>query len=151
MIREPIYARLFTFWQGLTVGGSPAFKTATRKVQHWDSVAGEDCPALLMQQRREVGKFRQGMPLAWTMHVVLFVYVRTNAQNEPTIVPSQILNPLLDAIEAAIVVDNIQAGTCTLGGLVTHCSIDGAIEIFQGNLGDEEVATIPLSILVNPF
>lgn len=154
MTREPIYAAVFAFFARLTnptiAVPTPLFKTATRKLQHWDGVAGEDQPALLMQQRRESAVRRRGLPTIWTLHPVLFLYVRTNAQNDPTQIPALILNPLLDAIEGALEVDDLINNACTLGGLVSHCAIDGDIEIFQGDQGDEEVATIPLSILTSP-
>lgn len=151
--REAIYSSVFAFWQGLTLPSQgvpvPAFKTATRQLKTWDDVAAEDSPALLMQQREELSQIKRGFPSKWTLKVVLFVYVRTNAQSDSTQIPAQILNPLLDAIEDALVVDDPTTGCCTLGGLVSSCSIEGAIQIFQGNLGDQEVATVPISIVVN--
>lgn len=150
--REPIYSAVFAFWQSLTLPTAnvpvPAFKTATRRLTTWDNVAPEDCPALLMQQRREHGERKRGLPTKWTLEVVLMLYVHTGGNNDPTLIPSQILNPLLDAIEGALVVDDIMNNACTLGGLVSSCAINGDIEIFQGDLGDEEVATVPLSIVI---
>lgn len=151
--REPIYAAIFSFWAGLTLPTLtvpvPAFKSATRNLKHWDDVSGEDSPALLVQQRREVSVYRKGLPLRWTFELALFVYVRTNGQNDPTVLVTSVLNPLLDAIEGALLVDDITTNSCTLGGIVSSCAINGPIEIFQGNLGDEEVAIIPISIVPN--
>jgi len=148
MTRETIYAALFQFWSNLTVGGSPAFKTATRKLKIWELVAAEDQPALLQLQRRETVTKPRGLPAKWTLSIDLYLYVHTGANTDQTIVPSQLLNPLMDAIEAALVIDDRSNDACTLGGIVSHCFIDGAVEIFEGNLGDELVAIIPIVVVV---
>lgn len=150
MNREPLYAALFAFFQGLTVGEAPAFRTATRRLDTWENVGKEDQPALLMQQRRESANYRKGLPTIWSLDVALYVYVHTGADNDKTLIPSQILNPLLDAIENSLAIDDPSNNACTLGGLVSHCAISGGVEIFQGNLGDEEVAIVPINILVSP-
>ena len=150
MTREPVYASMFSFFSGLTAGGSPLFKTATRKPDTWENVAPEDQPALLLRQKTETAKRRKGFPTVWTLESDLLVYVHTGAQNDPSLVAAQILNPLLDAIEASIAVDDISNDACTLGGRVSHCAIEGPIEIFLGNLGDEATAIVPLHILTSP-
>jgi len=148
MIRESIYAAIFTFWSNLTVGGSPAFKSATRKLKIWENVEPEDQPALLQLQRRETVTRPKGLPARWTLTVDLYLYVHTGANNDPSVVPSQLLNPLMDAVEAAMIVDDVGNNAVTLGGLVSHCFIDGAVEIFEGNLGDQAVCIIPLTVVV---
>jgi len=55
---------------------------------------------------------------------------------------------LMDAIEAALVIDDRSNDACTLGGIVSHCFIDGAVEIFEGNLGDQLVAIVPITVVV---
>lgn len=150
MTREPIYAAVFAFFAALTAGGSPLFKTATRRAQTWDTVAPEDQPALLQMQRREVANFRKGLPTIWTCEITLYLYVHTGTNNDPDVTPSTLLNPLLDAIVGALTIDDLSNNCCTLGGLVSHCAVEGAIEIFEGNQGDQAVATIPIKFLVSP-
>jgi hypothetical protein len=148
MIREDIYAAVFAFFAGLTTDDERAFKTATRKVTTWDCVAPEDQPALLMTQESEEATRVRGLPTKWVLHIKLWLYVHTGANNDPDVVPSQVLNPLIDAVEASLVVDDLSNNACTLGGLVSHCAIEGPIQIFQGDLGDQEVAIIPLVVVV---
>ena len=150
MKREPIYAAAFQFFAGLTAGNVPLFATATRKPATWENVAPEEQPALLLRQNTEHGARRRGQPTIWTLTLDLMLYVHTGAQNDSSIVPSQILNPLLDAIEASLKVDDASNNACTLGGLVSHCAIEGPIQIFLGNLGDEAVAIVPIQILTSP-
>lgn len=148
MNREAIYAKVFTFFSGLTTGGSPAFKTATRRMDTWDRVQAEDQPALLMSQRSEVAGFRKGLPIKWTLDLDLFLYVHTGALQDSTVVPSSILNPLLDLIEHAMQADDPMDDLCTLGGLVERCSYSGSIQVLEGTLGNEAVAVIPIQIVV---
>jgi len=146
MTREPIYAALFSLLN--TSLANAGFVTTSRKLQHWADVDASEQPCLFMKQKSEVAKTTRGQPTLWTLAVELYIYVNTQQQNNPSIVPTQLLNPLLDAVVAALPPDNLSDYALTLGGLVSHCRIDGVIETSEGNLGDQEVAIIPISILV---
>ncbi len=150
MNREPVYAAAFAFFNSLTLGNAPAFATATRKADTWEGVAPEECPALLFTQGKELAVRRTGFPTVWKLYPRLMLYVHTAQITDPTVIASQLLNPLLDAIEAALEPLPSKQGRSTLGGLVSHCAIEGAIEIMEGNLGDVAVAVIPLEILTSP-
>jgi len=152
MTREPIYAAVFAFFAALTIGGSPAFLTATRKLATWEDVEPEAQPALLMRQVSENANYRKGLPTIWTCQIVLLLYVKTQAQNVPDVVPSVVLNPLLDAIEAAVIggMDDPSSLSATLGGLVSHCAIKGDVQYFEGTLGDDAVVAVPIEFLTSP-
>lgn len=95
-------------------------------------------------QKTESVRRDPGLPPRWTLTADLFVYVQ--APDDAT-APATVINPLLDAIEAALApdpVDNLQ----TLGGLVAHCWIAGKIETDEGVLGGQAVAIVPIEILV---
>jgi len=142
--RETIYAALFAL-----VSGSASFTTASRKLRHWSDVAIEEHPALFQRQVDETRLVQRGVPPKIQLHVELYIYVSTLAQQlDPAVVPSQLMNPLLDALDAALVVDDLSNNVLTLGGLVSHCWVDGKTENFEGMLGDQAVAIIPVSILV---
>jgi hypothetical protein len=148
--RETLYAAIFAKFAGLTFtsGGATAFATNSRKLEHWEDVEPEGYPALFQVQAREAVKQTRGLPPAWSLELLLYIYVRTNAQQDATIIPSQLLNPILDAIDTALRPDDLKAGTCTLGGLVSHAWISGPVETSEGNLGDLEIAVVPIEILV---
>lgn len=142
--RETIYAALFAL-----VSTSAGFVTASRRLEHWSDVGPEEHPALFQRQLDEERISARGVPPKVKLNVELYVYVHTLAQQlAPDVVPSQLLNPLLDAIEAALVPDDAGNNVLTLGGLVSHCWIEGKTESFEGMLGDQAVAIIPVSILV---
>lgn len=147
--RETIYSGAFAYFSGLTSGGSPLFNTATRKLKTWEQVPPEDQPALLFRQRNELAEARKNLPTKWIFNADLYLYVHTGAQSDPDVTPSQLLNPLIDAIEASLTIDDFIDQRCTIGGLVTYIAIDGALDYHLGAFGDEAVAIVPIRIVVN--
>ena len=127
---------------------SPLFVTATRKLKHWEDVQPDGQPALFQLQRHEQVVRKPGLPPRWELGLDLYLYVHTAGNLDPDVIPSQLMNPLLDAVESSFVVDDPQGNRVTLGGLVYNCYIDGAVEIFEGNLGDQAVAILPITVLV---
>lgn len=139
MTRETIYAALFNkvkFISGL--------KTSSRILKHWDDVSPSDQPALFQIQINETPEQRKGIPVKWTLRAQLYLYA--NRGDDHTVIPSQAINSLIDKIELALKPD--VDGFQTLGGLVSHCWIAGSIQTSEGLLGDQEVAIIPIEILV---
>lgn len=143
MNRETIYAALFA-----KLSASAGYVTTSRKLRHWNDVSSEEQPALFVAQRSEVVERPRGLPPKWALTVDVYVYVSTAAQQDSSVIPSQMLNPLIDALEAALAADDLANNACTLGGLVSRCYIDGAIETSEGTLGDQEVAIVPVTIVV---
>ena len=137
--RETIYAALFA-----RLGGVAGFVTASRRLRHWSDVAPAEQPALFQVQRGETLTERRGLPPRRQSAVELFLYV--NTAGDPGTAPAQRLNPILDAIEAALAPDPV-SNVQTLGGLVTHAWIAGRIETDEGVLGDQAVAIVPVEIL----
>lgn len=148
--RNQLYGALFAFFSGLTAGGSPAFRTATRRLSTWEQVPPESSPALLMEERGEEAQYRKGLPTIWRLRIALYLYAHTAASVDPEAVPADIINPLLDAVQGSLEIDDPNDEACTLGGLVSHAAIEGAIERYNGAQGDEAVAIIPITILVSP-
>lgn len=155
MIREPIYAAVLAFFAALTLpdslGNAPAFQLATRKLKTWEDCEPEDQPALLLRQVTETAKYTKGLPTIWTCQIALCLYVHTSAQNDDAVIPSQILNPLVDLIEAALKPDDLSTNSATLGGLVSHCAISGDVQYFEGTMGDEAVVIVPIQFLTSTF
>ena len=143
MTREDIYAELFGLVSGATLeGGAVAFVTSDRKLKHWSDVKAAERPALFQAQKRETLINSTGMPGKWLLHVDLYVYVSTKGAASP----GEVLNPILDAIDA-ILAPHPARGAQTLGGLVQYARIEGTIETSEGTLGDDEVAIVPVQIL----
>lgn len=139
--REPIYAALF----GL-VEAAGDFVTVGRRLRHWSDVAPAEQPALFMSQKSESAAVQAlGAPTVWTLSVDLYVYVHSS---DPHLAPATLLNPLIDAVEAALRADPV-TGAQNLGlpATVQHAYIAGKIATDEGVLGDQAVAIVPVEIL----
>lgn len=141
MNRESIITALFNL-----VSNAAAFNTASRRLQLWSSVASTDKPALFMCERGETyTRAGEAVPESVTLNVDLYIY--TDAGKEQSAVPATVLNNLIDAIDAALA-PNYLTGLQTLGGLVSHCWIEGKLMKDAGDLDGDGVAVIPVRILV---
>ncbi len=140
MNREAVYAGVFA-----RVSAVPGLVTASRRLRHWSDVAPAEQPALFQVQRGEDVHRLRGLPPRRQLSLDLYLYAATGG--DPGTAPAQILNPLIDAIEAALAPDPV-TGTQTLGGLVEHAWIEGRIETDEGVLGDQAVMIVPVEILM---
>lgn len=141
MTREPIYAALFALLQ--TAIGKAGVVTVKRGFKHFDDVNAADQPAVFMSQRAEVGAPQpRGMPSKWTLQVEVYIYARND---DTSLIAATPINNILDAITSALAapIDGVQ----TLGGLVAHCWIEGAIQIDEGTFGQQGVAIVPIHML----
>lgn len=139
-IFDALYARLGTV-QGVTTLG--------RRLRSFDEVQPSEQPALFMQPGSQVAENTPGLPVKWRLAVDLYLYVHdTTAAG-----PSELLQELLDRIEAALRATSAEAhgedAPTTLGGLVLACQIAGPIESDEGSLGAQAVAIVPLELLVS--
>lgn len=121
----------------------PTLKLCTRRLKHWQDVPKEDQPALFMQVADEEKRIVDGKPARYVLGANLWVYVNTDGDEV-----GPLLNPVLDVIERALEPLDGADRRQTLGGIVHHCWIEGTTQIFEGDLGDEAVAIIPVKILV---
>lgn len=139
--RETIYAALFA-----RAAGAAAFATTARRMRHWSTLAPVEQPALYMRQKTETAAIKAlAAPTVWTLGVELYLYVHSS---DPYAPPVGALNPLIDAVEAALAPPPA-TGLQDLGlpNMVRHAYIAGRVEINEGGLRDQAVAVIPVEIL----
>ena len=139
MTREAIYSALFA-----RMSAAAGFATASRRLRHWSDVGTVEQPALFQVQKSETARREAGLPPKWTLAVDLFLYA--HAPDDLT-AAATVMNPLLDAIEAALAPDPV-TNVQSLGGLAAHCWIAGKVETDEGVLGGQAVAIVPIEILV---
>lgn len=138
MNREPIYSALYAKLAAIT-----ELRTRSRVLKHWNDVSPEEQPALFMAQAREVPTTVTGQPTKWDLFVDVYVYARTGSGS----VPGAVVNPILDAIEAALPLHPVTGKHMLDAPGVEWARIDGAIETDEGTLGDQMVAIVPIHIL----
>ena len=140
MNREAIATALFNL-----VKTAPGLVTSSRRLKHWSDVPTAEQPALFQAQGKEVldtSTQKLGGPAVHRLNFEIYLYVKST---DPLASPATVLNPLLDAVEAAL---TPTLGTKqTLGGLAQHAFISGSIETDEGTLGDQAVAIIPVEVL----
>jgi hypothetical protein len=150
--REAIWSALFgllTPLQASPPTSNAPFATVSRRAINFEAVASVQQPALYVMQRREhVTTQGKGLPPKWVLHGEIFIYVA----NQPDQIAAgsgggQALNPLIDAVEKALAPVLAQGNVQSLGGLVSRAFIDGEVEIFEGNIINQAVAIIPLTIV----
>jgi hypothetical protein len=114
-------------------------------------------PALYLFEDNETTRTHpaRGAPPIRTWRVQLWVWCKIPLGATPGVPDgvtpgASIINPMIDAIEAALAPDTPISNTLTLGGLVQHCWIEGETVKVSGdsNPDGQCVAMIPVSILV---
>ena len=139
--REPIYAALFAL-----VANAAGFVTESRRLRHWSDVTPAEQPALFMRQKQEVAAVPMlGAPTVWKLGVEFYLYAHSS---DPYATPAAILNPLVDAVEAALA-PLAATGLQDLGlpAMVQHAYIAGKIATDEGTLRDQAVVIVPVEIL----
>jgi hypothetical protein len=139
MSRETIYAALFA-----KLAAIPGLKLSSRRLKHYTDVPGQHQPALFTEQRNEgTAQAALGLPGKRTLRVYVWLYVRVD---DHAAIPATTLNAWLDAVDLALAPD--ASGKQTLGGLVSHCWVNGITETDDGSLDSQAIARIPVEILV---
>lgn len=140
MNREEIYSALFRKIEAIE-----NLVTVSRVLKHWDNVLPSGQPALFMTQAGEVPVSRPGLPTTWNLAVALHLYC--NVGNDSEAIPAAAINRYLDAIQKALEPEKIN-GCQTLGGLVRDVKFGEKIETYEGMLGPQAVAIIPINIIL---
>ena len=141
ILRETIYTAL---WDLAAAAGN--FASANRRLRHWADVAPAEQPALFMSEKGGHAAVKAlGAPIVWTLHAEFYLYVHSS---DPYLPPASILNPLLDALDAALAPPpSTRIQNLGLPAMVQHAYIAGKIETDEGVLGDQAIAIVPVEIL----
>ena len=135
---EALAARLATAY---------AFGTVTRRVTSPTTLGQPGAPGLgIVVHHESYHRPALNVPPRRTMFVSAIVYVATG--NNANAIPDAILNPIKDAIDAALARDNFATGFCTLGGVVEACGIRGEVVQAPGDQLGQGLALIPIEIVL---
>lgn len=142
---EQIDAALFASLVAIGAG----FTTYSRRLQNYSEVPTEAQPALYLASGDLDPKLGgdprvPGMPYRWKLHRKIWLYA--NAGNDDTLIPSQLINPLINSVLKALA-PTTPGDRQTLGNRVYHCYLAGRIQTDEGLLGPQAVAVLPIEIL----
>lgn len=128
------------------VSGVTSFKGIYRRLVLWADCPKSSRPALYITEHSENNAFKaENTPALTTMRVDLFIYLDSS---DMASVPAIDVNVILDAVTKAIAPTPGFEQRQTLGGLVSHCRIDGEILKDPGDLDGDGLILIPILILV---
>jgi hypothetical protein len=150
--REAIWVALFALLQAQLANAG--FVTMSRTHVQPPVLTADQQPALFVVQGRETKAPRpQGFPGKITLAGFLIIYFQTpvpmtDPTGQETVNGATQLNAMLQAIDSALEPDDIPKGTLTLGGLVTHCWIEGDTDMDTGIYTQQGAAIIPIRIMV---
>lgn len=124
------------------------FVTTGRRLVMWDRVPKDQRPALFQVEHAETYSRQSETQRKRDLHVTLFIYTDSSDKTVDGIV---VLNTILDELDAALdpaAADAFARGRQTLGGLVSHCFIDGDVVKDSGDLDGVGLLVVPIRILV---
>lgn len=147
--REAVWAALFAHFQASLSG---QFVTLGRRHIMPPDLVQAMQPAFFLIQVKEGHKpTPRGVPTALTLHGFIILYapspVVDEAPGQETALAATALNGFFKAIDDALQPDT-QGGVFTLGGLVSHCWIDGDTDMDPGIYSQQAAAILNLHILV---
>ncbi|HXY57616.1 MAG TPA: hypothetical protein VEH76_03455 [Methylocystis sp.] len=145
-VMTALVARLQSIVFSAPVNGQTSFLTVSRRLKLWGEAPKSQRPALFVTEHREQPSYQsEALPIRTTLSVDLFIYIDSSDQNT---VPASALNIILDAIDAALKPGPANNNRQTLGGLVSHCRIEGQVLKDPGDLDGDGLLWVPLKLLV---
>lgn len=145
MVREDLYAALFSLLNSQTVSNGGMFVTATRRLDHIDEVDQALMPYVAQNQYTEVPHL-DVLEGGATTKITVHWYIYTALDNESTDPSSPQLNVAVDAIEGLIPSLAGARTTFTVKG-VTYGLQRGPVQYFEGLLGTKAAAKIEIIVL----
>ena len=148
--REAAIEALFAKLSSATWGSSQTFGLKTRRLIAPEQMAAPgSAPGLaLVVHHEKTSRPSPTRPPVRTVTAVAVVYIDVSGQANVNVIPDAVLNPIKDAVEAALGVDSGQTGTCTLGGAVYAAFVSGETIQAAGDATGKGLAVIPIDIIL---
>jgi hypothetical protein len=144
MNREAIFTALFAKLQTV-----PGIVTFSRRFQMFDQYDNTQKPVLILHEEEEEYTYSaENLPPKRVLSATVFIFTATG--QDPNIVPVIEINNILDAIDNVLTPDMAgpHRGAVSLGGLVSHCRIEGVNPKDDGSLDGNGVTIRKIKILV---
>jgi hypothetical protein len=139
--REEVMQALFARLQSI-----PGVLTTSRRVTLPGAISPGDMPRLMLWEQPEIATSGTSLPdlRIWEAWVVIAF---TNEDQD--VAGATIVNPMIEAVEAALAIDDFARNNCTLGGLVHYARIEGVVVKETGDTDSNGLggAVIPIKIM----
>jgi hypothetical protein len=125
------------------------FKTTGRRLQLWSQTPQQ--PALFINHPADEYPEPpvRGLPVKATIELEVWLYAQVTV--DPSHDSDFVLENLVSAVKTALA-PSVMSGVQTLGGIVSHCWVQGRVEFDQGYMdGGQGKAIIPVKVLVPGF
>ena len=104
-------------------------------------------PAMFLVQEGSEYTFQsETTPAKVALHCKVFIY--TAAGKDPNSIPATQMNNILDAIDSVLAPSDLVVGRQTLGGLVSHCRIEGMNLEEDGSLDGDGLAVLNIKLFL---
>jgi len=149
--REAIWVALFALLQG-SLG--PLCQTMGRHHVQPPQLGAEQQPAAFLVQGQETRPpTPSGLPQKLILDGLIILYFQApmplgEEVGVEMVLGATAVNALLKAIDTALMPDNWVTGKQTLGGLVTHCWLEGEVVMDTGVHSQQGAALLPIKMLV---
>lgn len=128
------------------------FKAGGRRLVDPENVKSDKRPALYVVKHDETF-VRPSYNLPPVVDILAWAIVYTDVPRDaagaadPSVIPEDEEDDILDALEAALTPGPADDGRQTLGGLVHSCIIDGVVERAAGDVTGKGMLAIPIKIM----
>ena len=140
MNREDYYTALFALFEPLKADGT--IKTLDRKLRLLGEVTAPELPALFLTVGTQNRRFVSPQLPVNSLTAMLYLYVgNANTRTAAGIA----LNSLLDIVDTVLPSEGEPE---TLGGLVEHARIEGAIAVYEAPKGERAAAAATIVMLI---
>lgn len=126
-------------------GVSALISSFGRRMEHWSVVGSQ--PALFIRHMSNEYKYEHDTLPRITVNCEIWVYERSGA--DPDAISDTQLNAIEDAI-STLLSTNDEGGRYTLGGTVYWCRLEGKAEFKPGDMDQQGLMLLPVSILLLP-
>lgn len=144
--REQVMEKVLALVQGMTfstpINGASTWNTVSNRLRLWGDVATDQQPAAFLVTHKEMDEYR-GLGL-YRRRLDLGVWCYSRSDSSPG---APQLDTIMEAFEKAFnVADNPSDNCNTLGGLVYWCRIEGKTFKDPGDLDNQTLLIVPISV-----
>jgi hypothetical protein len=124
---------------------SGLIQSFARRMEHWSVVGSQ--PALFIRHISNEYKYEHDTLQRMTVNCEIWLYERSGA--DPDAISDTQLNNIEEAINSLLSTDD-EGGRYTLGGAVYWCRLEGKAEFKPGDMDQQGLMLLPVSMMLLP-